>query len=481
MRTTFLIQALVAFFISIGFLLLVRDLLADLEFQSFQAAEVAMIDTANILAAAVENESAGQPVPDTGNLARTLAAARARVFDARVFNTERKAVGMHAHVTDARGRVIFDSENLRAGKDFSSYRDIALTLAGKYGARSSRRDKEDKSSSVLHVAAPVRDGEAIIGVLVVTMNQSDFFPFVRERVARTLGSAALIGSGVVVLALAVFFWLLRPIRRLTTYAEAIREGRRVSLPPLGKSREAATLGAAMENMRVELEGRAYAENYIRTLAHELKSPLAAIRGAGELLQENPPEPDRQRFLDNILRETRRSESLIRQLLDLARLENRPALAPDESIDLIALAAEAVEAARPRADAAGVALHFLPPDSGAARIPGDALALRTALANLLENAIAYSPPAGEVTLTLSSEPGHWRLTVLDRGPGIPDYALEKAFDRFYSLPHPATGRKGTGLGLAFVREAAHLHHGTACLENRPDGGTRAEIRLPRDGE
>lgn len=478
MRTTFLIQALVVFFISLGFLLLVRDLLADLEFQSFQAAEVAMIDTANILAADVENESAGEGVPDTGSLAQALAAARARVFDAVVFQTERKAVGMHVHVTNARGIVVYDSENLRVGKDFSPYRDISLTLAGKYGARSSRRDKDDKSTSVLHVAAPIRDNGKIIGALVVTMNQSDFFPFVRQRVTRTLGSAALIGSGVVVLVLAVFFWLLRPIRRLTTYAQAIREGRRVPLPPLGKSREAATLGAAMESMRVELEGRAYAENYIRTLAHELKSPLAAIRGAGELLQEDLPETDRKRFLENILRETNRSESLIRQLLDLARLENRPALAANESIDLAVLCAEAAETARPRAEAAGVVLRFQTPEAGAARMPGDPLALRTAVANLLENAIAHSPPGGEVTLTLAALPDHWVLKVLDEGPGIPEYALEKAFNRFYSLPHPQTGQKGTGLGLAFVREAAHLHHGSARLENRPDGGTQAEILLPR---
>ena len=478
MRTTFLIQALVVFFITFGFLLLVRDLLADLEFQSFQAAEVLMVDASNILAASVEQDSEGKAEPDTSGLAASLAAARNRAFHARIFDAERKAVGMQVHVTDARGKVIYDSEDLRVGKDFSAYRDIALTLAGKYGARSSRADKDDKNSSVLHVAAPVRDGANIIGVLVVTIPQADFFPFVRARVMRTLGSAALIGSGVVLLALAVFFWLLRPIRRLTSYAQAIREGRRVPLPPLGKSREAITLGSAMENMRVELEGRAYAENYIRTLAHELKSPLAAIRGAGELLQEDLPEADRKRFLENILRETDRSESLIRQLLELARLENRPALDHSARFDLVSLCRETIDAARPRADAASVGLEFSNGPDGGISIHGDPVALRTAIANLLENAIIHSPPGKPVTLSLAGEPAEWIIRVRDLGPGVPEFATDKVFDRFYSLPHPVTGRKGTGLGLAFVREAAHLHQGTARLANHPDGGAVAEIRLPR---
>ena len=71
----------------------------------------------------------------------------------------------------------------------------------------------------------------------------------------------------------------------------------------------------------------------------------------------------------------------------------------------------------------------------------------------------------------------RFTIEDQGPGVPDYALPRVFERFYSLPRPGTARKSTGLGLALVREIAHLHYGEATLENRPEGGARAVLTLP----
>ncbi len=479
MRTTFVIQALVVLFIVGGFGLLVRDLLTDLEFQSFQAAEVVMVDTANILAAQVESASTGQDSLQTDGLAQTLAAANTRAFSARIFDHERTRVGMTVHATDRTGKVIYDSDaGRRVGQDFSPYRDVQRTLQGQYGARSTRTNPDDPRTSILHIAAPIRSGDQITGVLVVALPQADFFPFISARIKRTLWSATLIGSGVLVLALAVFFWLLRPIRRLTIYAQAIRDGKREPLPRLGKSREATTLGAAMEEMRAQLEGRAYAENYVQTLAHELKSPLAAIRGAGELLQEESMPPDqRARFLDNILRETNRSESLIRQLLELAKLEGRPALDSAEDVDMAELCRETVAAARPRTDSAGVSIVCKIPEAPPPKIQGDPIALRTALANLLENAISHSPGGGLITCALSTDGDEISLQVRDHGPGLPDFALDRAFDRFYSLPHPDTGRKGTGLGLAFVREAAHLHRGKAKLENHPEGGCLATLSLP----
>jgi two-component system sensor histidine kinase CreC len=83
----------------------------------------------------------------------------------------------------------------------------------------------------------------------------------------------------------------------------------------------------------------------------------------------------------------------------------------------------------------------------------------------------------VRLSLSTIDGHHHLQILDQGPGIPDYALPRLFERFYSLKHPQTGRKGSGLGLCFVREAMDLHSGTVSLANREDGGTVAELVLP----
>ena len=96
----------------------------------------------------------------------------------------------------------------------------------------------------------------------------------------------------------------------------------------------------------------------------------------------------------------------------------------------------------------------------------------------DNAIAFSPDGGEIEIAVRSAGATQVVEVRDHGPGAPDYALPRVFERFYSLARPATGRKSTGLGLAFVREVARLHGGDASFENAPSGGAIARIVLPR---
>ena len=104
-------------------------------------------------------------------------------------------------------------------------------------------------------------------------------------------------------------------------------------------------------------------------------------------------------------------------------------------------------------------------------------LRRALGNLLDNALAFSPPDGSVELVVEQADGQVRFIVRDRGPGIPDYAHERVFERFYSLPRPDSGQRSSGLGLPFVREVMRLHGGEASLRNRPEGGAEAVLSLP----
>jgi len=114
------------------------------------------------------------------------------------------------------------------------------------------------------------------------------------------------------------------------------------------------------------------------------------------------------------------------------------------------------------------------------VEGDAFLLTCALSNLLENAIDFSPEGGtvEVGLHLASH-RTVEVSVRDRGPGVPEYALDKVFEKFYSLARPHSGKKGTGLGLAFVAEVAELHRGRVSLTNAPGGGAIARLELPRD--
>jgi two-component system sensor histidine kinase CreC len=115
---------------------------------------------------------------------------------------------------------------------------------------------------------------------------------------------------------------------------------------------------------------------------------------------------------------------------------------------------------------------------AATLRGDPFLLQQAVDNLLDNAIDFSPAGGTIEIDIDADAAKLRLSVRDHGPGAPDFALAHIFERFYSLPRPATGQKGTGLGLAFVREVAKIHGGTASFANASEGGAMVQVTIPR---
>ncbi len=228
-----------------------------------------------------------------------------------------------------------------------------------------------------------------------------------------------------------------------------------------------------EKMRDQLEGREYVEEYVQTLTHELKSPVAAIRGAAELLAEDPPAAQRQKFLTNIGQETHRLQDLIDRLLELSSLEKRKGLDDQKEVNLGSIASGAVDHLMPMLQRRG--LHIESKIEPEVMIRGDAFLLEVALMNLLQNACEFSPQGGLLRLSVKRGLDSIQFTLEDEGPGLPEFAVERVFDRFYSLPRPSTGHKSSGLGLCFVREIALLHHGSVRLENRPAGGAIATSR------
>lgn len=240
------------------------------------------------------------------------------------------------------------------------------------------------------------------------------------------------------------------------------------------TRELRRLAVALEHLRAELDGKAHVEKVSQLLAHELKSPLTAVRGAVELLQDETSDDRRARLLNNIAAETGRLHRIIEGVLNLARVENRGRLDDVEEIDLAGLVRDLLDTRAGRIAARGLAVaSALEP----LHVQGNRFLLRQAVANLLDNAIDFSPPDGGIDLSLDEEGGQARLSIRDRGPGIPDYARPRLFERFYSTPRPGSGERGTGLGLNLVREAARLHGGGIELANHPEGGARACFSLP----
>ncbi|RZA27584.1 MAG: two-component system sensor histidine kinase CreC, partial [Lysobacteraceae bacterium] len=207
----------------------------------------------------------------------------------------------------------------------------------------------------------------------------------------------------------------------------------------------------------------------------MKSPLAAIRGAAELLQEPLPEADRQRFARHIRSQEQRLTGTIDKLLALAEVEQHGWLQQREAVDVAGLLEQVSDDVAGTLDAAGVKLSLQ--RVAPARVQGDAWLLRQALSNLLENAIAFSPAGGEVAISTVVGNGMLEIRIEDQGPGVPDYAQARVFERFYSLARPGTGLRSSGLGLPFVAEVARLHGGEADLGNLERGGAVARLRLP----
>jgi two-component system, OmpR family, sensor histidine kinase CreC len=456
-----------------GLAFMLYSVVADIDPRYRESAEDSLVETSQLLASLVEQDIKGGAI-DTSRLPAVFQSLYSRRFNAQIYTVTKKRVELRAYVTDRSGRVLFDSLGVMAGADFSQWRDVSRTLRGEYGARATRDIEDDARSSVMYVGAPIRWNNEIIGVATVGRPEQSFGQFVQAAREKTLYVGLLSVLAVLVLGFIVSVWLARPFGLIADYVRYVRTQRSLSLPRLGR-RALGALGAAYDEMRDALAGRNYVADYVQTLTHEVKSPLSAIRGAAELLQEpNMDAAQRQRFLANITREAGRIQEMVDRMMELTALETRRALDNVEPVALKPLLEELAGAAQDAASPRGIRLVVNAED---ATVEGDAFLLRRAVSNLLDNAIDFSPAGGEVTLSLQLKRRVVRVQVRDHGPGIPDYAQEKVFEKFYSLARPHSQKKSTGLGLAFVREIASLHRGRIELANAPDGGALATLSLP----
>ena len=250
------------------------------------ATEDTLVDMAQMLAPlALDDMQEGKMA--NGRLASAFARLNQSPINALIDGHLKQQAEYRIYVTDAKGRVVYDSDGVDLGKDYSRWNDVYLTLRGEYGARSTRSDPDDPASSVMHVAAPLREGDDILGSLTVAKPNRTLLPMIERSEHQLLQGAALLLFISLLIGALLVWWLNRAIGKLVHYADAVSQGQPASLPRL-YSPELDRLGRSLETMRRQLDGKAYIEAYVHSLTHELKSPLAAIRGAGEILTEAPP-------------------------------------------------------------------------------------------------------------------------------------------------------------------------------------------------
>ncbi|HGM5553530.1 TPA: two-component system sensor histidine kinase CreC [Pseudomonas putida] len=437
-----------------------------------QSTEETLVDTANLMAEILRDDFKAGTLSEN-RWPELLRAYGERQPQATIWGLPKNQVNHRIYVTDAKGIVVLDSSGLAVGQDYSRWNDVYLTLRGEYGARSSRSDSNDANSSVMHVGAPIRDNGRIIGVVTVAKPNSSLQPYVDRTERRLLFyGAGLIGLGLLFGAL-LSWWLSRALHRLTGYAQAVSEGRRVEVPHY-RGGELEQLATAVEQMRTQLEGKAYVERYVHTLTHELKSPLAAIRGAAELLQGDMPAIQRLRFVGNIDSESARMQQLIERLLNLAQVEQRQGLEERVAVPLAGLVDELLQAQAARIEGRRLrGEQAIAPD---VLLIGEPFLLRQAVGNLLENALDFTPVAGLLRFSAERVGEQVELRLFNEATAIPDYALPRLSERFYSLPRPDSGRKSTGLGLNFVEEVVKLHGGSMHIRN-VENGVEVILRLP----
>jgi two-component system, OmpR family, sensor histidine kinase CreC len=481
-RNRLFAAVLLAYAIGVGWLM--WRLLADIDPRYRESTEESLVETAHLMAATIEQRwderarivgGPAEPVIDVAVLEPLFRDLYARELDADIFGFRKTRIELRLTVVDAQGRVVFDSLGRETGQDHSRWRDIKLALEDKYGARTTPDLVHDATTAVMYVAAPLKRDGAIVGAVSIGKPAQSFGQFVAAARRKTIVIGITSVAAVALLVVILSLWLVRPFGLIADYVRYVRAQRSFSLPRLTR-RALHTLGAAYHEMRDALTGRNYVADYVQTLTHELKSPLSAIRGAAELLHEREmPADDRERFVANIERETARIQELVDRMMELAALESRRTLERTQPVALRALLEERVASAR--AAGAPRAIDVTLDASSDAMVEGDPLLLQRAVSNLLDNALDFSPAGGRIEVGLALRGQQAEIGVRDHGPGIPDYADERVFEKFYSLARPGSQRKSTGLGLPFVREIAALHHGRITLRNAHDGGAVALLTLP----
>ena len=300
-----------------------------------------------------------------------------------------------------------------------------------------------------------------------SLRSSDWWPFLQGLLIAGLAGASLAAVASFLSARAI----TRPIRRVAEASRALAGGASPAPVPVEGSAELAALAAAFNDMAAQLTDAREAERaFLLSVSHELKTPLTAIRGYAEGLEEELIAPEEAAEI--IGREASRLERLVRDLLDLARMSRSNFTVRRERLDLSALVRDACRRYEAEARGRSVALDTDGPPAAPAE--GDPDRLLQVLSNLVENAIRSTPPGGSVRIRYA--PG--LVAVEDTGKGLPPEELPRAFERFFLYDrHSASGALGTGLGLAIVKELTEAMGGSVGVESDVGRGTRFSVRLP----
>jgi two-component system sensor histidine kinase CpxA len=387
--------------------------------------------------------------------------------------TRRDNPGLDVFVVDGRGRPVLvgkqDMPGFLKGRVRDMMREGLLS-----GPAKKRTPGGDPQRSWPQITAP---NGAVYTLL---------FPPVRNVSLSVLGTPAVVISllAVAIVLSGLLCWYLartvtRPVERLQVSARALADGNldaRVGDEFASRKDELSVLAHDFDQMADRLRNLIDSkEVLLRDVSHELRTPLARLRLALGLARRDGANLEREH--DRIEREAERLDELIGEILRLARLNNSQQVINREEFDYANLVADVAEDARLEASAQHKQVSF--DYAGELKVHGDQELLRSAIENVVRNALRFTEPGTAVEMVLAVQAGQVVLTIRDHGPGVPEAELSRLFEPFYRVTQQARERDtgGYGLGLAITARVMGVHHGKFAARNAADGGLLVTLSVP----
>lgn len=429
-----------------------------------QVVEDTLAENANIIAMLVAEDVYENKV-GTAQFDEKIQNALNRKINANIWQHNKNEINQQIYITDQKGIVIYDSQGIATGQDYSKWNDVYLTLRGKYGVRSTRSYEEDSNSSTMFIAAPIYyqidQQQKLIGVVSIGKPNISVQPYIQRAENQLIRQAIWITLLSLFLASLVAYWLKHSIDRVRKYAQALAPVNQT--PHFRSAKELNQVAQAVEDMREKLEDRAYVEHYVNTLTHELKSPLTAIQASAELLKEDLPLTDQQNFATHIHEQSQRLQSLIDRMLLLTRLEKSRHSIDIQNFNLSELIHQTLD--RHASQMQAKKIQCLLDIEADCMIHADRFWLQQTLGNILDNALDFSQDSAKILIQLHRQAHqHIELNIFNEGVWIPDYALTQVFDTYFSLPRPISQQRSSGIGLSIVQQVIEQHHGQINILN-----------------
>lgn len=389
-------------------------------------------------------------------------------------------------VTDAGGVSVIDSAGPSLlGSRFESH-EFTDALETGYGAYT--RVDPLSHHYTMYVAYPIQTAAGVQGVIRVSKPTSSVSSLLHTIEVRIAFSGLIAGVAAILVSVVLALVLASPVRKISVAATRFGRGDLRARSHLKGHSDLAELSHSFDTMadRIERTVTELSEldemksDFVANVSHELKTPLTAIRGLSETLLDGALDDTRvnRAFVIDIASEAERLLVMVNNLLNLARLEAGALDITAEPLDVGVLVEEIVERLAPVAGKRSTTLS-VKVDPGAPRAEADRAMLDQAITNVLDNAIKYSPPGGEVRLSFGPDParvGRLSVVVSDDGPGISDDDLEHVFERFYR-GRAAGSRPGSGIGLAIARHNLEAQGGDISIDISPGRGTTVTITFP----